>query len=174
MKLIGLITVTLALATFRWCARPHLWRAALVAALCAPLAGFIPTARAQHLNYPAFTEVVNVSNNPGNSNYPQIASKDDKLFTVWMDGWNILYRRIRIVDGQANPEATVNITSFAPNEDAGVAPQIATDPAGGDNNVYVAWTQARDGRIWFKRSTDGGASFGSAIAISKRASLSVR
>ena len=77
MKLIELIAVTFALVTFRGCARPHLWRAALVAALCAPLAGVVPTARAQ-LQYPAFTEVVNVSANPGNSNYPQIAGKDER------------------------------------------------------------------------------------------------
>ena len=77
MKLIGLIAVMLALTAFRWCARPQLWRAALVAALCASLPGIISTARAVPLLDPAFTEVVNVSENPGNSNHPQIASKYD-------------------------------------------------------------------------------------------------
>ena len=167
MKFTRLIAVALALTTLRWHARPHLWRAAFVAALCAPLAGVMPTARSMELSYPAFTEVINVSANPGNSNYPQIAGKDGALFTVWMDGGNILYRRLKIVDGKANPDPTVNITNFGPNENAATSPQIATDPLGGDNNVYVAWTQTRDGHIWFKRSSDGGVTFGSGINISK-------
>src|SRR5205814_6017707 len=163
MKLIGLIAVTLALTAFRWCARPHLWRAALVAALCASLPGIISTVSAAPPLDPSFTEVVKVSTNPGNSNHSQIAGKDDQLFTVWNDGANVVYRRITIVGGQAIPNVTVNITNFGPNENAAISPQIATDPLGGDNNVYVAWTQTRDGHIWFRRSTDGGFTFGSAI-----------
>ncbi len=165
MKLIGLIAVMPALTAFRWCARPQLWRAALVAALCASLPGIISTARAVPLLAPAFTEVVNVSENPGNSNHPQIASKDDKLFTVWDDGGNVIYRRITIANGKANPDVTVKITNFGSNEGAAVSPQIATDPLGGDNNVYVAWVQTKDRYVWFRRSTDGGSTFGPAIKL---------
>ena len=81
MKLIGLIAVMFALTTLRWHARPHLWRAALVAALCAPLAGVMPTARALEPSSPASTDVVDVSNNAGNSRHPQIASKTNMVFT---------------------------------------------------------------------------------------------
>ena len=115
MKLIGLIAVMLALTAFRWCARPQLWRAALVAALCASLPGIISTVSAAPPLDPSFTEVVKVSTNPGNSNHPQIAGKDDQLFTVWNDGANVVYRRITIVGGQAIPNVTVNITNFGPN-----------------------------------------------------------
>src|SRR5262249_43901963 len=140
-KLIAHIA-TLALATLRSCARPHLWRAALVTALCVSYTGVTPTARAQPLFDPSFTEVVNVSANPGNSNHAQIASTGDKLFTVWEDGVNVLYRWIEIINGTAIPDPlVVNITNIGTNAGAAISPQIATDPLGGDNNVYLAWTQ---------------------------------
>ena len=122
MKLIGLIAVTLALATHRWCARPHLWRAALVAALCAPLSNTIPTVHAAALE-PAFTDPVNVSEKPGYSRHPQIASKGDTQFVVWMDGANILYRRLEIVGGTPSPGPTVKITDLPSWEGATNSPR---------------------------------------------------
>ena len=168
MELIGPIAVTLALATLRWCARPHLWRAALVAALCAPLSDNIPTVHAAALE-PAFTDPVNVSQQPGDSRHPQIASKGDKQFVVWMDGANILYRRLSIVGGTPTPDATVKITDLPSGEGATNSPQIATDSLDTDPNVYVvytAWSRTTSSDIFLKRSTDGGLTFGPAINLS--------
>ena len=76
--LIVLIVVTFALVLLRRYGRPGVWLAGLMAGVCA-LLSTVPIVRAATLNYPAFTEVVNVSANTGNSNYPQIASKGDGL-----------------------------------------------------------------------------------------------
>jgi hypothetical protein len=107
----------------------------------------------------AFSPALNVSNDAGDSQVPQIAvDARGNINIVWRDNspGNSSVFFSRSSDGGATFSAPVNLS----NNPGGSAlfPQIAVDSAG---NIYVAWfdSSAESPSIFFRRSTDGGTTF---------------
>ena len=104
---------------------------------------------------------INLSNNTEFSSHPQIAASGNNVYVIWFDrttGNGDIYFR-RSTDSGATFRDTINLSN-----DTGMSgsPQIAVS----GNNVYVVWYDNRINEnsqifdeIYFKRSTDGGASF---------------
>jgi hypothetical protein len=113
----------------------------------------------------------NLSNNDGNSGRPQIEASGNNVYTVWGDGskggGDTFFKR-----------STTSGDSFQNTKDLsngidGEASNIHIVKEG--NNVYVVWTEGgsfSDSEVYFKRSTDNGASFGSTINLSNDGSSS--
>jgi BNR repeat protein len=101
---------------------------------------------------------VNVSNNPGNSFYPQIAASGSNVYVSWTQ-WNtdqtlsdVFFRRS--TDNGATWKPAVNVSN---NPGPSTGPQIAVS----GSNVYVAWVDETAGNreILLRRSTDNGATW---------------
>lgn len=112
----------------------------------------------------AFSPAVNVSNDAGNSQRPQIAvDAKGNINLVWLDSspGNLSVFFSRSTNGGATFSASVNLS----NNPGGSAlfPQVAVDSAG---NIFVAWFDSNSGNpgIFFRRSVDGGATFSAAIS----------
>jgi hypothetical protein len=107
---------------------------------------------------------INLSNNTGNSYFPQIVvsgaqnqSDIDNIFVLWTDnttGNGDIYFK-RSVD---NGTSFGNIENLSNSTGNSTDAQIAVN----ENNVYVVWTDntTGNGDIYFKRSVDNGTSFG--------------
>ena len=121
----------------------------------------------------SFGDTINLSNNTGDSTDPYLASSNGmNVYVVWRDdsaGTEQIYFK-RSSDGGASFETGLSeqltlSNNTAKNQDA-IEPQVVSD----ESNVYVIWSQGDfDSNltdIFFKRSTDGGASFGDAINLS--------
>jgi len=118
-------------------------------------------------NGASFGTPVNLSNNPGFSEHPQIATYENKVYAIWADdspgNREVLYTRSQ--DGGTSFDGISNLsnnTSDSFNQEVAVF---------GDN-VYVVWVdQGEDGttNILFRASADGGATFGSTVNISSNA-----
>jgi hypothetical protein len=109
------------------------------------------------------TEVLNLSNNPGFSEHPQIAAYKENVHVAWVDNSlgnkEILFAR-SIDNGISFSEAInlSNTTTSSSNL------EIATF----ENNVYVVWIdedQEGNGIILFKASNNGGNTFSKPITI---------
>jgi hypothetical protein len=117
-----------------------------------------------------FSPRVNLSNNSGDSVNVQIAVSGNNVYLVWGDNavtnGDIFF--IRSTDGGATFETAQNLVN---NSTPSLFPQIAVD---GDN-VYVVWHEASGANadIFFRRSTDGGATFAAAQNLSNNAGLSM-
>jgi hypothetical protein len=111
-----------------------------------------------------------LSNTGGTPSAPAIAASGNNVHVVWVvdfapeGGVNIFYTRS--IDGGANFGRPVNLSD--PLGDS-TAPAIAA--AG--NNVYVVWVGFSNNllNIFYKRSTDGGANFGSTVNLSNVTAL---
>jgi hypothetical protein len=118
-----------------------------------------------------FGDTVNLSDNVGNSTQPAVATSGNNVYVVWRDDTSgnneILYKR-STNDG-ATFGATINLSNNAGDS---ITPAVA---ASGDN-VYVVWTDGTPGNpeILYKRSTDGGATFGATINLSNNAGNSAQ
>jgi hypothetical protein len=124
-----------------------------------------------------FGAEINLSNTADRSIEPAVAVSGDNVYVVWREGPpipdefccpcnDILYKRS--TDGGATFGATFNLTSAATFGHF-VSPAIAAS----GNNVYVVWGQVTPHQggccgedIFYKRSTDGGATFGDTINLS--------
>jgi hypothetical protein len=107
---------------------------------------------------------INLSNNTGNSYFPQIVvygarnhSDIDNILVLWTDnttGNGDIYFK-RSVD---NGTSFGNIENLSNSTGNSTDAQIAVN----ENNVYVVWTDntTGNGDIYFKRSVDNGTSFG--------------
>jgi hypothetical protein len=99
---------------------------------------------------------INLSNNGGISDRPAIAVSGNNVHVVWQDttqgNSDILYRRS--TDGGANFGPTINLSN---NAGFSFRPAIAVS----GNNVHVVWDDDTPVNfdIFYRRSTDGGASF---------------
>ena len=117
-----------------------------------------------------FGSVINLSNNAGNSFGSTIAVSGNTVYVVWHDttpgNFEIFYRMS--TDGGATFGSTINLSN---NAEDSFDPTIA----GIGNNVYVAWHDNTLGNteILYRRSTDGGATFGSTINLSNNVAISV-
>ncbi len=128
----------------------------IVAVLSLGLAVMCTTARAQ-----VFSAPKNVSNNLDFSFTPQIAvDLSGNIYVVWEDdtanGPSIFFKRS--IDGGANFSDPTNLS---PGLGSSFNPRIAVDATGSNINVNVVWEDNTpgNGRIFFNRSTDGGATF---------------
>ena len=121
----------------------------------------------------SFGDTINLSNNTGDSTDPYLASSNDmNIYGVWRDnseGTEQIYFK-RSTDGGASFETGLSeqmtlSNNTAKSQDA-IEPQVASDKS----NVYAVWSQGDFNSnltdIFFKKSTDGGASFGDTINLS--------
>jgi ethanolamine utilization microcompartment shell protein EutL len=110
-----------------------------------------------------FGSTINLSNNEGSSFVPAIIATENNVYVVWADdslgNFEIFYKKS--TDGGASFGSTINLSN---NEGNSFRPAIAAS----GNNVYVVWNDITTGNaeILYKRSTDGGATFGSTINLS--------
>ncbi len=115
-------------------------------------------------NYGAtWKAVVNLSNNGGISNVLQLAASGSNLIVAWQDftpgNWEILVRSSQ--DSGASWKSVKNISN-TPNL------SFIRQVAASGSNLYVTWSDYLFGEedILFRRSTDGGATWKSAINLS--------
>ena len=103
------------------------------------------------------------------SQWVSIAAVGDRVHVVWSDtrdgGTNEIYYKCSTDNGAtwpASPEGDKRLTS--PDNEASYFPSIAVT----DTNVHVAWCDWRDGsgEVYYKCSTDGGATWGSDTGLS--------
>lgn len=114
----------------------------------------------------AFASPINLSNNEGFSEHPQIASYGNNVYVVWADNTSenkeVMFAR-SVDDGATfeEPQNLSNNPSDSFNQEIAVAA----------NQVYVVWLDSEnDGNvIYLKASADGGANFGETIEISRNA-----
>jgi hypothetical protein len=111
-------------------------------------------------------EVVNLSNNPGFSNHPQIAAYDEKVHVAWIDdslgNKDILIAR-SIDNGTTFSEA-INLSNTTNTNSRNI------ELSAFENNVYAVWLDEDEqgsGIILFRASNDGGETFGSPITIAR-------
>src|SRR5215208_4418947 len=104
---------------------------------------------------------------------PSLTASGNNVYVVWDDdgtasqGSDVLYRRS--TDGGANFGSTVNLTENT------AADAEETAMAASGNNVYVLWSNDFDPGtfdILYKKSTNGGTSFGDTINLSNTAGSS--
>ena len=117
-----------------------------------------------------FGNIINLSNDPGDSYNPHLSIIGNNVYVAWVDGTpgpygnpDILFRR-SVNDG----------ASFGPTTNVSNNLGISTEPnmAISSNSIYIVWrddTLGNEG-IFFKRSVDNGATFGSTIYLSYHSS----
>lgn len=120
-------------------------------------------------NGTTFGSHVNLSNNPGFSEHPQLSVYGSSVYAVWSDNSpgnrEILFSRS--TDDGTNFEAIQNLS----NDDSDSHNQ---EMAAYRENVYVIWldrNMEEDSRILLRASSDGGATFGETVEISNIADI---
>jgi predicted RNA-binding protein with PIN domain len=112
-----------------------------------------------------FSKPINLSNNTGLSEHPQIAAYGNNVYVVWADDTSIADREIfftKSTDGGATFSKPINLSN-------NIGDSYNQEITVFENNVYVVWQDHQDSSsgskssssIFFKSSTDGGATFGS-------------
>lgn len=110
-----------------------------------------------------------LTNNASNSVYPSAIVQGANVYVVWQDdrdGNTEIYCK-RSVDRGTNWGSDTRLTNNAGNS---IFPSAAVQ----DTNVYVVWSDARDGNneIYFKRSADAGSSWGQDARLTNDAAIS--
>jgi hypothetical protein len=110
------------------------------------------------------TEVLNLSNNPGFSNHPQIAAYDEKVHVAWIDDslGNKEILLARSIDNGTTFTEAINLSNTANTNSRNL------ELSAFENNVYAVWLdedEQGNGIILFKASNDGGETFGNPITI---------
>ena len=118
-------------------------------------------------NGTTFGAPINLSNNSGFSEHPQIAAYGNNVYAIWADDTSgnkeVLFTRSE--DNSTSFEKIKNLsntTSDSFNQEIAVF----------GNNVYVVWLDQDEGHntnILLKASSDGGATFGRTVHISSNA-----
>ena len=112
------------------------------------------------------TEILNLSNNPGFSEHPQIAAYDEKVYVAWIDnslGNKEILLATSIDNGTTFSEA-INLSNTANTNSRNL------ELSAFENNVYAVWLdedERGNGIILFKASNDGGETFGNSITIAR-------
>ena len=125
---------------------------------------FIKTSRD---NGTTFGTPVNLSNNPGFSEHPQIATYDNKVYAIWADD-SSGNREVLFTRSQDNGATFETIRNLSNNASDSFNQEISVF---GDD-VYVVWLdREEDGNtnILLRSSADGGVTFGSTVNISNNA-----
>ncbi|HEX6283081.1 MAG TPA: sialidase family protein [Nitrososphaera sp.] len=112
------------------------------------------------------TEVINLSNNPGFSEHPQIAAYKEKVHVAWIDdslgNKEILFSR-SIDNGTTFSEA-INVSNTTNTNSHNL------EISAFENDVYIVWLdedEEENGIILFKASNDGGETFSNPITIAR-------
>lgn len=122
----------------------------------------------------SFDSPINLSNNPEDSERHKIAVSADgiNVYVVWQDknaqtGLHDISFRRSLNSGKSF-DSTINLSN---NAGQSRLPIVITASSGSvtNNNVYVAWVDimpSENDEVLFRRSTDGGSSFGNTINLS--------
>jgi hypothetical protein len=111
-------------------------------------------------------EVLNLSNNPGFSEHPQIAAYNEKVHVAWIDnslGNKEILFATSIDNGTTFSEA-INLSNTTNTNSRNL------ELAAFENNVYAVWLdedEQGNGIILLKASNDGGETFGNPITIAR-------
>jgi len=116
-----------------------------------------------------FGDIVNLSNNTGFSEHPQIAVNGSNVHIVWADNTS-LNRDIYIISSTDGGQTFGDIVNLSNNTADSYNQEISVS----GNNVYVVWQDAPkytqgNSNISFIASTDGGQTFDDMINISNNA-----
>jgi hypothetical protein len=110
------------------------------------------------------TEVLNISNNAGFSEHPQIAAYNEKVHVAWIDNTSgnkeILFARS--TDNGTTFSDAINLSNTTNTNSRNL------ELAAFEDHVYAVWLdedEQGNGIILFKASNDGGETFGNPITI---------
>ena len=111
-----------------------------------------------------FGEEINISNNNGTSELPQITSQGNNVYVVWQDnttGNNDVY----FAYSPDNGKTFESLRNLSKNNGTSELPQITSQ----GNNVYVVWQDNTTGNndVYFKSSSSNGTKFKSTRNLSK-------
>jgi hypothetical protein len=112
------------------------------------------------------TEVLNLSNNPGFSNHPQIAAYDEKVHIAWIDD-SLGHKEVllaRSIDNGTTFSEAINLSNTTNTNSRNL------ELSAFDNNVYAVWLdedEQGNGIILFTASNDGGETFSHPITIAR-------
>lgn len=118
-------------------------------------------------NGTTFGSPVNLSNNSGFSEHPQIAAYDNNVYAIWADDTSG-NREVFFTRSEDNSTSFDKIKNLSNNTSDSFNQEIAVF---GDN-VYVVWLDQDEGdntNILLKASFDGGTTFGRTVHISSNA-----
>lgn len=118
-------------------------------------------------NGTTFGSPVNLSNNSGFSEHPQIAVYDNNIYAIWADDTSG-NREVLFTMSEDNGASFEKIKNLSNNTSDSFNQEIAVF---GDN-VFVVWLDQGEGdntNILLKASADGGATFGRTVNISSNA-----
>ncbi len=119
-----------------------------------------------------FEPTINLSNNSGDSESPEIIASGSNVYIIWRDSspgnFDIFFKATN--DYGASFGSTINLSNNKGNSWNQESREIAVS----DNNVYVVWQDESYERleILFRRSTDNGASFEPVVNVSDSSGVS--
>jgi hypothetical protein len=125
--------------------------------------------KSSNYNGTTFGSNINLSNNPGFSEHPQIAAYDNNVYAIWADDASG-NREVLFARSEDNGTSFDEIKNLSNNTSDSFNQEIAVY---GDN-VYVVWLDQGQGQgantnILLRVSSDGGATFGRTVNISSNA-----
>jgi hypothetical protein len=118
-------------------------------------------------NGSTFGSPVNLSNNSGFSEHPQIAAYNNNVFAIWADDTSG-NREVLFIRSEDNGNSFGTIKNLSNSTSDSFNQEIAVF---GDH-VYVIWldqAEGDDAKILLKASDDGGATFGKTVNVSSNA-----
>jgi hypothetical protein len=114
-----------------------------------------------------FGSPINLSNNSGFSEHPQIAAYDNNVYAIWADDTSG-NKDVLFISSENNGTSFGNIKNLSNDTSDSFNQEIAVF----GENVYVVWldqAEGDEGQILLKVSEDGGATFGGTVKISSNA-----
>jgi hypothetical protein len=113
----------------------------------------------------SFGQTLNLSNNSGFSEHPQLSAYQNSVYVVWADDTSG-NREVQFAKSADNGTSFGPVTNLSSNPSDSFNQEVAAF----ENYVYVVWLDEGDSsRILFRASSDGGNSFGETIAVSDKA-----
>ena len=121
---------------------------------------------ASNTNGASFGTPINLSNNAGGSQLPQIATSGNNVYVTWYDD-TLGNNEIFLAASNDNGTSFGTPINLSNNAGDSFKPQIATS----GNNVYVTWQDSTPGNAdtFFAVSNNNGTSFGTPINLSNNA-----
>ena len=119
-----------------------------------------------------FGEAINLSNNSGFSEHPQVAINGNNIYIVWADNTS-LNRDIYLISSTDGGQTFGEAINLSNNGADSYNQEISVS----GNNVHVVWQDSQknlqdNSTISFISSNDGGSSFGDIVSISENAGKS--
>jgi hypothetical protein len=119
-----------------------------------------------------FGDVINLSNNSGFSEHPQVAINGNNVYIVWADNTS-LNRDVYLISSTDGGQTFGDVINLSNNGADSYNQEISVF----GNNVYVVWLDSQknsqdNSNISFISSNDGGSSFGDIVSLSDNAGKS--